>query len=119
MLSFMPSPDRGEDPAGASGIGARSLSPAEQHAKPHQAEDKRSMARYTVLLTPDFEGGGDTVTVPVLPGCVSDGQTVEAAMERAQEAIEPYLRGEDEVFLAFATNRVEVIVASVDVSLPT
>lgn len=76
------------------------------------------MARYTVLLTPDFEGGGYTVTVPALPGCVTDGQTVEEAMERAREAIGLYLRGEDEASLAVATDRAEVIVASVDVAVP-
>ncbi len=73
------------------------------------------MARYTVLLTPDLESSGFTVTVPALPGCVTDGETVEDALTRASEAISLYLRGEDKASLAAATNRAEVIVASVEV----
>ncbi|MDP9357408.1 MAG: type II toxin-antitoxin system HicB family antitoxin [Chloroflexota bacterium] len=75
------------------------------------------MARYTVVLTPDLESGGYTVTVPSLPGCLTDGQTVEDALERASEAIALYVRGEDEASLTAATNRAEVIVASVDVAV--
>ncbi|MGH2560934.1 MAG: type II toxin-antitoxin system HicB family antitoxin [Thermomicrobiales bacterium] len=75
--------------------------------------------RYTVVLTPDIESGGYTVTVPALPGCVTDGETIEQALERAQEAIELYLRDEDPTSLAAATNRPEVIVASVEVMAST
>lgn len=74
------------------------------------------MARYTVLLTPDLESGGYTVTVPSLPGCVTDGETVEEALARARESIALYLRGEGEARLAAATDRAEVIVASVEVA---
>lgn len=74
------------------------------------------MARYTVLLTPDLESGGYTVAVPALPGCVTDGETVEEALTRASEAISLYLRGEDGSSLAAAKNRPEVIVASVEVA---
>ncbi len=75
------------------------------------------MVRYTVLLTLDLESDGYTVTVPSLPGCVTDGQTVEDALERASEAIALYVRGEDEASLAAATNRAEVTVATVDVAV--
>lgn len=75
------------------------------------------MSRFTVLLTPDVESGGYTVTVPALPGCVTDGETIENALHRAEEAIALYLRDEDEVSLT-AANRPEVIVASVDVATP-
>lgn len=74
------------------------------------------MARFTVLLTPDLESGGYTVAVPALPGCVTDGETVDDALTRAGEAISLYLRGEDAASLAAATNRAEVIVASVEVA---
>ena len=36
-------------------------------------------------------GGGYTVTVPSLPGCISQGNTVEEAMGHVKEAIELYL----------------------------
>lgn len=36
---------------------------------------------------PKSEGGGWHVTVPDLPGCMSDGDTVEQAMENVEDAI--------------------------------
>jgi predicted RNase H-like HicB family nuclease len=37
------------------------------------------------------EDGGYTVYVPSLPGCISEGETVEEAMANIKEAIELYL----------------------------
>jgi antitoxin HicB len=45
------------------------------------------MRRYTVVLTPDLEEGGYTVTVPALPGCITEGDTLDEAMENARDAI--------------------------------
>ena len=47
-----------------------------------------SSREYDVVLTPE-EGGGYSVTVPVLPGCVSQGETREEALAMILEAIEP------------------------------
>lgn len=49
------------------------------------------MRNYTVILEPDFDEGGYTVTVPALPGCITQGETVEQGIERAREAIEGYI----------------------------
>jgi len=46
--------------------------------------------RFKVILEPSDEGGF-TVYVPSLPGCVSEGDTVEEALKNIQEAIELYL----------------------------
>jgi antitoxin HicB len=46
---------------------------------------------YTVVLDPDSEEGGYTVTVPALPGVVTQGETVEQCLERVQEAIALHL----------------------------
>jgi len=35
--------------------------------------------------------GGYTVYLPSLPGCISEGETVEEALQNIQEAIELYL----------------------------
>jgi len=43
-----------------------------------------------VILEPSEEGGY-TVIVPSLPGCVSEGETREEALENIREAIELYL----------------------------
>lgn len=46
--------------------------------------------RFKVVLEPSDEGGY-TVYVPSLPGCISEGETVEEALQNIQEAIELYL----------------------------
>ena len=43
-----------------------------------------------IILEPSDEGGY-TVYVPALPGCISEGDNVDEAMENIQEAIELYL----------------------------
>ncbi|MFP4171333.1 MAG: type II toxin-antitoxin system HicB family antitoxin [Candidatus Hydrogenedentota bacterium] len=45
---------------------------------------------YTVVLEPVDEGGY-TVTVPALPAVVTEGDSVEEAIEMAKDAIECYL----------------------------
>ncbi len=42
---------------------------------------------YTIILHPDLEEGGYTVTVPALPGCVTQGETLEEAIAMAKDAI--------------------------------
>jgi antitoxin HicB len=49
------------------------------------------MRRYTVVLRPDSERPGYTVEVPELPGCVTEGETVEEAIAMAKDAIEGYI----------------------------
>jgi antitoxin HicB len=49
------------------------------------------MKKYTIILEPDLEEGGYTVTVPALPGCITQGETIEQCIERAQEAIAGYI----------------------------
>lgn len=45
---------------------------------------------YTAIFDP-AEEGGYTVTVPALPGCLSEGDTFEEAKKNIQEAVELYL----------------------------
>jgi len=46
--------------------------------------------KFKVVLEKSDEGGY-TVYVPSLPGCISEGETIEEAMKNIQEAIELYL----------------------------
>ncbi len=48
------------------------------------------MHTYSIVVDPD-EDGGFTVTVPALPGCITQGETIDQCVERAQEAITLYL----------------------------
>ena len=43
-----------------------------------------------VVLEPSDEGGY-TVHVPSLPGCISEGDTLDEALANIQEAVELYL----------------------------
>jgi predicted RNase H-like HicB family nuclease len=51
---------------------------------------KRKVLQYTVLYTPEPEGGF-TVTVPLLPGCVTYGKDLKEAKKMAEEAIRLYV----------------------------
>ena len=52
-----------------------------------------STRRYTVLLTPDPDEGGYTVTVPALPGCITEGDTLVEGLANVREAIKCHLDG--------------------------
>ncbi|MDO8671969.1 MAG: type II toxin-antitoxin system HicB family antitoxin [Dehalococcoidia bacterium] len=43
--------------------------------------------RYTIVLMPEPEEGGYSVIVPALPGCVTQGETIEEAIAMAKDAI--------------------------------
>jgi predicted RNase H-like HicB family nuclease len=46
--------------------------------------------KFKIVLEPSDEGGF-TAHVPALPGCISEGETVEDALANIREAIELYL----------------------------
>jgi predicted RNase H-like HicB family nuclease len=53
-------------------------------------EEKMVKKFYKVIFEPQEEGGY-TVTVPSLPGCISEGDTYDKALANIQEAIALYL----------------------------
>lgn len=55
------------------------------------AVSERMPYTYTIVLDPDLDEGGYTVTVPALPGCVKQGETVAECIANAQEAISLYI----------------------------
>jgi len=52
-----------------------------------------SRLSYPVVVQPlkDEDGGGFIASVPDLPGCMSDGETPEAALTNVQGAIEAWI----------------------------
>jgi predicted RNase H-like HicB family nuclease len=52
--------------------------------------ERKAKMKFKVVLEPSDEGGY-TVYVPSLPGCISEGDTLEGALENIREAIELYL----------------------------
>ena len=51
---------------------------------------KQRQLSYTVIFEP-AEEGGYVASVPALPGCVSEAETLEEARANIKEAIEGYL----------------------------
>ena len=45
---------------------------------------------------PEDEGGGYLVTMPDLPGCMADGETIDAALAEAHDAFEAWAMAERE-----------------------
>lgn len=56
------------------------------------------METYPVILTPD-ETGGFVVECPAIPGCMSEGETEEEALENIKEAIQGCLAARSELGL--------------------
>jgi len=61
------------------------------------------------VLQPSDEGGY-TVYVPSLPGCVSEGDTRDEAMQNIREAIDLYLEPIDEDLSAKAAVEFEEVI---------
>ena len=61
----------------------------QEERRPEELQESKKM-RLKVILEPSDEGGY-TVFVPSLPGCISEGASVEEALENIKEAIELYL----------------------------
>ena len=66
--------------------------------------------KLSVVLEPS-DDGGFTAVVPALPGCISEGNTREEAVENIREAIELYLEPvDDDSEFSEKAERIEVAV---------
>jgi len=61
-----------------------------------------------IVLEPS-EDGGYTVYVPSLPGCISEGDTVEEAIQNIKEAIELYLEPVEDDLIPLTGKKNEII----------
>lgn len=73
--------------------------------------------RFTVILTPDADEGGFTAECPALPGCISEGETVEETLGNIKEAIEGCLESRAAHQKPLPPEGT-VIVANVEVDVP-
>lgn len=65
--------------------------------------------KFKVVLEPSDEGGF-TVYVPALPGCISEGDTEEEALQNIKEAIELYLEpAEDDTVVSDKARVIELV----------
>lgn len=76
------------------------------------------LSTYTAVFEPAREGGY-TVTVPALPGCISEGDTFEEAYENIREATELYLEELRPRPKTPAPPRDLPVVAPIQVSVPS
>jgi antitoxin HicB len=47
--------------------------------------------RFTIRLLSEDEGGGDLIEFPDLPGCMSDGETIEEAITNGLDAMRGWI----------------------------
>ena len=68
--------------------------------------------KYTVLLEPEADGGY-VVSVPALPGCISQGDTREEAITNVRDAIDTWIEGATQVGMAIPEDSFDVQVCIV------
>ena len=81
--------DRAPDTSGRRGNTTLASEAYEKRPRSMYQRKEKKM-RFQTVLEPSEEGGY-TVYVPSLPGCISEGDTVEEALTNIREAIELYL----------------------------
>ncbi len=67
---------------------------------------KKDVLNFNAIFLEE-DDGGYSVSVPVLPGCFSQGDSFEDAVKNIQEAIELYLDEENDMMVGEANERVK------------
>lgn len=74
----------------------------------------REILKYTVIFEP-AEEGGFVASVPALPGCSTQGETFEEAVEMIQDAISGYLTVLKDTKQQIPTEKDDLVVTKVSV----
>lgn len=77
----------------------------------------KKILEYTVIFEP-AEEGGYIVSVPALPGCVTNGETFEHATAMIKDAMEGYLAVLKEEDMDIPEERPEVVISKITVANP-
>lgn len=77
----------------------------------------RKIYQYTAVFEPDKKSGGFTVTIPSLPGCISEGDTFEQAAANIKEAAELYLEVVKQEKTVIPQEEAGVVVAPIQVRI--
>jgi len=78
---------------------------------------KQKILKYEVVFEEQSEGGY-TVTVPSLPGCISEGDTFEEAKENIADAIKLYLEDLTEDGEEIPQESTNIFIGQVTISNP-
>ena len=77
----------------------------------------KKILRYTVVFEP-AEEGGYVVSVPALPGCVSQGETFEEGTAMIKDAIKGYLQVLKEEKQEIPEDESNVVITQISVQNP-
>jgi len=81
----------------------------EQKQKHYKYKNSPSIMDIKIVLE-EQEEGGYTVYVPSLPGCISQGETVEESLKNIKEAIELWLEPAENELIVYKDNvKIETI----------
>ncbi len=75
-----------------------------------------NVSHYTAVFDPDEKSGGFTVTIPSLPGCISEGDTFEEALANIKEAASLYIEVMKEKKFAIPQEERGVVIAPIEVT---
>lgn len=78
----------------------------------------KKILKYTVIFEP-AEEGGYMVSVPALPGCITEGDTFEQAREMARDAITGYIASLEKHGEDIPVESAPTVLSTVDVPYPT
>ena len=73
--------------------------------------------QYTAIFEPDEKVGGFTVTIPTLPGCISEGDTFEKAAENIKEAASLYIEVMEQKKTEIPSETRGVVIAPIEVKV--
>lgn len=73
--------------------------------------------QYTAVFEPDEKSGGFTATIPSLPGCISEGNSFEEALENIQEAASLYIEVMQKRKIEIPIEEKGVVIAPVEVKI--
>ena len=78
----------------------------------------KKILKYTVIFEP-AEEGGYIVSVPALPGCMSQGETFEGASKMIKDAIKGYLQVLKEEKQEIPQEKSNVVITQISVQNPS
>ena len=85
---------------------------------PFTSIKKKKVFHYTAIFEPDEEAGGFSVTIPALPGCISEGDTFEEAFKNIREAAELYVETMQAYDRKIYKEEAGVVVAPIQIQVP-
>ena len=77
---------------------------------------KIQVFEYVAVFEPDEKTGGFTVTIPALPGCISEGDNFEESLANIREAAQLYLEVLGNMKQDFFKKESRVIIAPIQVA---